>query len=69
MQRTRELFALSSQVSQGHPDQDPDVPPYLGQQQGSAIQLFKCATQLMTVEPHLMKQKGWRDGYLRFPLD
>ena len=55
MQRTRELFALSSQVSQGHPDQDTDVPPCLGQQQGSASQLHLCATQLMTVDPPLKK--------------
>ena len=53
LQRTGELFALSSQVSPGHPHHDPDVPPCLGQQQGTARQLYLCATQLMTVEPHL----------------
>ena len=55
LQRAGELFALRSQVSQGRPDQEPDVPPCLGQQLGSANQQYQCATQLMTVDPQLNK--------------
>ena len=45
-QQTGELFAISSQMSLGHPVLGLDIPPCPRQQHGSTEQLYLCATQL-----------------------
>ena len=56
---------FGSQVFQGHPVQDIDVPHIL--HSSKAVTAVPVCHTAEEVEPRLKKQQGWRDGYLRFP--